>query len=157
VTALLQVLAVVATVFAGLTAGIFFAFSSGVMPGLAQADDRVYVSAMRRINVAVVNPGFLGAIFVTPLALVSAVIAAFAAGAGLSAALLIAALVVSVVGVVGVTAARSVPLNDRLATASDGDALARRAFERPWVAWNHVRSGCAILALILSAVAVAAI
>lgn len=152
-----QVLAVVATVFAGLTAGIFFAFSSGVMPGLARAQDGVYVAAMRSINVAVINPAFLGAIFVTPLALVSALIAAILAGAALAAWLLGASLVVAVVGVVGVTGARSVPLNDRLATAADGDALARRAFEVPWRRWNTVRTGCSLATLVLAAVAIAAL
>jgi uncharacterized membrane protein len=42
----------------GLLAGLFYAHSVSVMPGLGQADDRTIVDAMRQINEAVENPVF---------------------------------------------------------------------------------------------------
>ena len=48
-----------ATISAGLVAGLMAAFSYAVMPGLARAGDRVFVETMQRINVAIVNAWFL--------------------------------------------------------------------------------------------------
>ena len=49
----------------GLLAGLFYAYSVSVVPGLGQADDRTLVDGMQQINEAIENPvffvGFLGA------------------------------------------------------------------------------------------------
>lgn len=146
-------LIVVATVLAGLCAGLFYAFSTGVMPGLARTGDHAFVSGMRSINRAVLNPLFLGAIFLAPLAILGAGIAAFTEGSRLPAGLLLAALLISVGGVTLVTIRGNVPLNDALETSRGADPEARRAFEARWVRLNHVRTACATLALVLCAIA----
>src|SRR3954467_958994 len=48
-----------ATVAAGLQAGTYYTWASGVMPGLAGTDDHTFTSAMNHINVAIVNPVFM--------------------------------------------------------------------------------------------------
>ena len=58
-TALRESLLIAAVLAVGLIAGLFCAFAYAVMPGLAQTDDRVFVSSMQRINVVIVNPLFL--------------------------------------------------------------------------------------------------
>ena len=65
---------VAATVTAGLMAGLFYAFSISVMTGLGRVDDRTFVTAMQRINVAILNGWFAlifgGALVLTAVATV---------------------------------------------------------------------------------------
>lgn len=139
--------ALVAALLLGLSAGLFFAFSVAVMPGLRRTDDAAFVAAMTAINRAILNFPF-GLVFVGALvAPVVAAILAFITGAS-SPWLLIAAAVVYLVGVLFVTGGVSVPLNEAL----DRDGK-RRAFESRWVRFNTVRtvSGTAAFALALVA------
>lgn len=157
---LADILAVVAVVLAGLGCGIFFTFSTGVMPGLRRSDDRTFVTAMRGINRAVVNPAFLLPIFLSPVALgVAGVVALVTARAGTAGAasgwLLVAAAAVALVGAVLVTGARNIPLNNALDASTAPDAAARAAFERPWNAANTIRTLLTLAAFVLGVVALA--
>lgn len=126
----------------GLYAGVFFAFTVAVMPGLRAAGDAMFVEAMRGINRAIVNPPFLLVFLGAPvLALVAAVVST---GAGGAAAVAAWAAFVLVAAVFVVTVAVNVPLNDALDAVGpvhgERAAQARAAFERPWVRWNAVRT-----------------
>lgn len=145
-------LAVLGTVLAGLSAGVFLAFSAGVMAGLNRAgDDRTYVEAMRGINRAVVNPAFLLPIFLAPVVLLAAGVVQASDGRAVAGGLLIGAGTVGLLGTVVVTVARSIPLNDRLERSTRPDAEIRAFFHRPWLRLNHLRTLSATLALILAA------
>ena len=50
---------ITAIVAAGLQAGTYYTWASGVMPGLARVDDRTSWHAMQQMNIAIVNPVFL--------------------------------------------------------------------------------------------------
>lgn len=135
---------VTATTASGLAAGLFYSFAIAVMPGLRQVDDRSFVDAMQRINVAILNGwfafSFAGALLLTVLA----AILEWRAGAR-SVALWIAVAVVLYVAVLLVTFAVNVPLNDKLAAAGAPGRIAdlagvRAAFETSWVRWNVVRA-----------------
>jgi uncharacterized membrane protein len=140
--------ALVATLLLGLSAGLFFAFSVAVMPGLRRTEDGTFVAAMTAINRAILNFPF-GLVFVGALvAPVLAAVLAFITGAS-SPWLLIAAAVVYLLGVIVVTAGVNVPLNEAL----DRDGK-RRAFEQRWVRFNTVRTLAAIVAFALALVAV---
>lgn len=119
-----------ATVVTGLQAGTYYTWACGVMPGLAKADDRAFVSSMNHINVAIVNPVFMLS-FVGAPALAAA---AVAATTGNARAWAIAGLVLAL-GTVAVTAMSNVPLNDALAAGGS-----RAEFESAWVRWNVVRT-----------------
>jgi uncharacterized membrane protein len=151
---------IAATLTMGLVAGLFYAYSISVMPGLGRAADRSFVDAMQRINVAILNGwfalGFGGALVFTALA------ALLQIGADGRAVLLwtVAALVLYGT-VLAVTFALNVPLNDRLEAAGPVDRIAdlaavRERFEGAWVRWNVVRTlastaafGCLTWALVL--------
>ena len=131
-----------ALVTQGLMAGLFYAFSGAVMPGIRRAGDRAAVDVMQRINVAIQNPVF-GLILVG--ALVSTGIAAVqnADRPPVAVPLLIA--LVLYVATLAVTFAVNIPLNNRLDRLGDPAALAdpgaqRAAFFTPWVRWNLVRT-----------------
>ncbi|MDB5296661.1 MAG: hypothetical protein JWO31_2644 [Phycisphaerales bacterium] len=132
-----------------LMAGTFFAFSAFVMRALGRLPAAQAVAAMQAVNVAVLNPVFLGAFVGT-----AAASAALGVGAALrwdraGAGWLAAGAVLYVAGTFGVTAGLNVPLNDRLATVApdDPDAVRRWAeYAGPWTGWNHVRTAAALAA-----------
>jgi uncharacterized membrane protein len=126
----------------GLAAGLFYAYSMSVMPGLARVGDRTFVEAMNSINKAILNGWFAivfgGAIVLTVVA------ALFHLGASHRSVLLwiVVALVLYVAQLV-VTFTVNVPLNNELGTVDldTGDlAAARERFESTWVRWNIVRT-----------------
>lgn len=134
-----------------LMAGTFFAFSTFVMPALADLDARSGIRAMQAINVKVFHPLFMGAFLGT--ALVSLTFLGrllFAAGAAAD-ELAWMGPALYLIGVFGVTAAGNVPLNDRLAKVEpetpEGQEL-WAVYLRRWVVWNHVRTIASLLALI---------
>jgi len=54
-----------AALSSGLVAGVFFAFSSFVMPALGRIRPDQGIAAMQSINVTVITPGFMLALFGT--------------------------------------------------------------------------------------------
>lgn len=146
---LLVPLLVASTVTTGLVAGLFFAFTCAVMPGLRRAEDAVFVATMTAINAAIQNivfaVAFGGALLFTAGALVAGVASGsptvpwVMAGLGLYVATLV------------VTGVRNVPLNNQLdAHAARPDvtaAEARSAFETPWTRWNTLRTVLSTAAL----------
>jgi len=52
------ILLTIATVFAGLMAGLFYAWSISVTPGIAQVSDQNYLTAFQAMNRAILNPAF---------------------------------------------------------------------------------------------------
>jgi uncharacterized membrane protein len=128
---------VLATLSMGLAAGAFYTFQISVMRGLAVTDDRTFVSAMHGINVKIQNAwfflSFVGAMLLT---IVTAVLFFGRDGFGW-----ILASLVLYGAVIVITGTRNVPMNNALDAAADHDPPAtRRAFEKPWVRWNLVRT-----------------
>lgn len=152
---------VAATVAVGLMAGLFFAFSVAVMPGLAKAADRTLVDAMQRINAAIQNGWFL-LVFGGSLLLCAAAVALCLRDGGRGPLPWVIAATVLYLAVLVVTFGVNIPLNDRLDAAGDPGSLAdpaavRERFEAAWVRWNLVRTllctgalGCLGQALVLS-------
>jgi uncharacterized membrane protein len=150
---------VAATITMGLMAGLFFAFTMAVMPGLARASDRSFVEGMQRINESILNGWFAlafgGALVFTAIA------AALHLRADGRPALpwIVAALVLYAVQLV-ITIRINVPLNDALLAAGAVDGITdlgavRERFEARWLRWNHVRTllstgalGCLAWALV---------
>jgi len=151
---------IAATLTTGLAAGLFYAYSYSVMPGLGRADDRTFVTAMQRINVAILN-GWFALCFAGALVFTALAAALHVPRGGRSALPWIVAALVLYIVVLGVTFAVNVPLNNQLDAAGDADrvpelAAVRRRFEASWVRWNIVRTaastasfGCLLWALVL--------
>ncbi|WP_083742946.1 DUF1772 domain-containing protein [Rhodococcus sp. MTM3W5.2] len=130
-----------AGVTAGLMAGLFAAFAYAVMPGLGRTDDQTFISAMQKINVAILNGWFM-ICFLGGLVLTVATLLLHLRSARSVLPWIIAALVLYVAMLV-ITAAVNVPLNDELARAGDVIAnpdVVRAQFESRWVTWNIVRA-----------------
>ena len=124
----------------GLQAGTYYTWASGVMPGLAEVDDRTFVHAMQQMNVAIVNPVFLASFLGAP----ALALAAVAASEGSARRWVVAGAAFALATVV-ITVAGNIPLNDALDAAGPIDTIAdvgavRDAFESSWVRLNTVRA-----------------
>jgi uncharacterized membrane protein len=128
---------------AALSAGAFFAFSTFVMAALGQIPAPEGIRAMQRINITVINPWFMTALFGTGVACLAVAIAALVDWDGGYGPYLVIAAVLYVVGCIGVTMAFNVPRNNALAAAEpegvEGAELWRRYLVE-WTAWNTVRT-----------------
>jgi uncharacterized membrane protein len=148
-----------AAIGSGLVAGVFFAFSSFVMPALARIRPDQGIAAMQSINVTVINPGFMLALFGTALLGVVLAFGALTRWGQPGQAYVLAAGILYVLGSAGVTMVCNVPLNDALAAVqannSDGATLWVRFLE-DWTFWNHIRAAASTAAFALYIAAFAA-
>ncbi|MER6512111.1 anthrone oxygenase family protein [Nonomuraea sp. NPDC001636] len=149
----MSVLAVISSVLAlvlnGLMAGVFFAFSTSVMPGLDAVGEEDAAAAMRSMNRKILNPGFLSTFTLAPVASLLAGVFLLIGGDGGPAVLAFAAAVVYFLGSIAVTAAINVPMNNALEA---GD-LAWQAYAPRWTRWNTLRGWASALAVALLGVA----
>ena len=153
---LFTVMTFICAVGCGLNAGVFFAFSTFVMAGLARLAPGEGINAMNAINVTAVTPIFMSLLFGTGLlCLVALVLALVNWGEpGSLLALLGGALYIA--GSIVVTMLCNVPLNNTLARVTEPDALGTatwKAYLRDWTRWNHVRTIACTLATALFVIA----
>jgi uncharacterized membrane protein len=145
-----------ATLTTGLVAGVFYAYSVSVDPGLAAQSDASYVATMQEINERIQNPlffaSFIGAVLFL-LAALAVHLPRLRSGRFL---LISLACLLYIGGGFLLTAFINVPMNDQLATVDPEApprvlARASEVYEGPWDFWNGVRtvfSTLAFLALI---------
>lgn len=140
-----NILLTITVVLLGLSAGFFVTYQISVMPGLALTNDQVFVQSMQGINAAVRSAPF-ALIFFGPLPLLLATAAA--ARRRVIAVPLLASALLYGFGLLGVTFAGNVPLNEMLATRLDSAdaAAARLAYGGPWNRLNAIRTGCVLAA-----------
>jgi uncharacterized membrane protein len=146
----LLVLTFASAVGAGLVAGAFFAFSTFVMAALGRVPDPEGIRAMQAINITVINPWFMTALFGTGLACLAVIVAALADWDGSYGPYLVAAGVLYVVGCIGVTMLFNVPRNNvlaRLEPEGGGAAEVWRRYLVEWTAWNSVRTAASLAAM----------
>ncbi|MGE0023668.1 MAG: DUF1772 domain-containing protein, partial [Hyphomicrobium sp.] len=124
---------------AALIAGVFFAFSTFVMPALGARPPAEGIAAMQEINIVVVRSGFIAVFLAT--AATSAILALFAIlrWDDPRAVYWLAGALLYVVGTFLLTMVCNVPLNDQIAaanpTSADGASLWSR-YLRDWTFWN---------------------
>ena len=152
-------LTLAAAVASGLVGGVFFAFSNFVMSALGRLRPSEGAAAMQSINVTVITPAFMTALFGTGL--LGLVLAAW----GLAdldepyAGWLIAGGAIYFAGEVIVTGAYHVPRNNALARVDPASPEGERVWATYLVEWtrgNHVRTVAALAACALFAVALQA-
>lgn len=144
-------LTLAAAIGSGLIAGIFFAFSSFVMPALARLPVPQGIAAMQSINRTVITPSFMALFLGTPLLSVGLVAYGGWRFGSPGAGWWLAGGLLAVIGCFGVTLAANVPLNDALAREeAGGDAAAAlwTRYLRRWTAWNTVRTVASLLAAV---------
>jgi uncharacterized membrane protein len=149
---------IVTTVLTGLLAGFFYAWSCSVMAGLKTTEDRTFIEAMQRINIAILNPifalGFFGPLVGLPLSVVM-LLSSDDGGAWMSALLAL----IAYLSVILITMLKNQPMNLALDAAGEFAAMddphaVRTRFESPWVRWNHLRTVNSILTFVFIIIAV---
>ena len=134
---------------AGLIGGVFFAFSSFVLPALARLPFPQGLRAMQSINVVVLNRSFLGVFVGTGLMCAALCVDGVLRGSAPGARLRLAGGLLYVVGSLLVTRACNIPWNNVLATLSAHSSHAARSWRRFvafWGYWNHVRAAASFAA-----------
>jgi uncharacterized membrane protein len=152
-------LTLAAVVGAGLVGGVFFAFSNFVMKALGRLRPSEGAAAMQSINITVITPTFMTALF--GMGLVSLVLIGWGL-AGLDepyAGWLIAAGAIYVIGEIATTGAYHVPRNNALARVDPESEEGARVWSTYLVEWtrmNHVRTVSGLAACAMFAVALQA-
>jgi uncharacterized membrane protein len=149
----------ITTVIMGLTAGIFYCWSVSVTPGLALLSDKEYIDAFQQLNRAILNPLFLlcfmGTLFLLPIS----TWVYYQKPLPLRFWLLLAASILYLVGVMGVTMMANVPMNEALDTFNTNTATIaeisakRQGHEGQWNFLNNIRTICCIICLTLTVIA----
>jgi uncharacterized membrane protein len=138
----LPVVTLLGVVGCGLIAGLFFAFSTSVMPGLRRLPPAEGAAAMQQMNRAILNPLFLAVFLGTALVCLLLAVGAPFSGRPGTPWIVIGALLY-LVGGIGLTMVVNVPMNNRLDAAdpasADGAQIWSEYLSR-WTAWNHVRA-----------------
>lgn len=135
------ILPLIALVLHGALAGLFYAYSMSVMPGLDKLGPDRAEEAMRHINRAILNPWLYLVFLGSPVA---ALAAGLVAG-GPAAVWFHAAAGVSAVGSFLVTVVINVPMNNRI----DAGAMSWKEYRPRWTAWNTVRTVASLASLAL--------
>lgn len=134
----------------GLVAGVFFAFSTFVMPALARLQPHQGIAAMQSINITAINPLFMTTLFGTAFACLFLAISVLFKWHQPDVYLLVGSMFY-LIGSVAVTIAFNVPLNDALASvkpdSTEGALWAK--YLNNWTLWNHVRTIAALVAATL--------
>lgn len=133
--------------------GVYFTYSNSVVPGLDRIDPEMAVEAMRKVNIAIINPPFL-ATFIGPV-ITSAATGFLLLGLdeNTSAYLFLAAAVVYLFGSLVITGRINIPLNNALENSTSTDWPQRWAdFSPRWRRWNAVRGLLTAVALMLCGV-----
>ncbi|MFD9706083.1 DUF1772 domain-containing protein [Lentzea sp. NPDC059081] len=128
--------AIIATAAAGLMAGVFFSFSTAVMPGLADLPADQARAAMRRINARIQNPLFLLMFLGTAVLCLGEVVFDGRYVGGL----------LYVVGAFLVTVVVNVPMNNRLERTDD---TYWDEYLRKWTRWNHLRAAASLASAVI--------
>jgi uncharacterized membrane protein len=145
----LTTLTLTAAVGAGAVGGVFFAFSSFVMPGLQRATPAEGIAAMNGINVTAERAPFM-ALFLGTSALCAYLgYRAIRDWGSQRATLLAAGAGLYLAGALILTVAHHVPLNDSLATVDPhgaGAAAHWKDYLHKWNPANHVRAAASLAA-----------
>ena len=144
---------IIASLSAGLMAGVYFAFSTFIMRSFDQLGAVQATDAMNTINEVILHSWFMTLFFGSTLLYV--VLAGYAffdtdlAGRWW----LFAAGLIYVLGMFLCTALFNVPLNNRLAAAGNDDSAKANTWKHYyiyWTRWNHLRTVCSLLTVAIS-------
>lgn len=146
---LVQVAAVLGS---GVIAGVFFAFSSFVMPALSRLPAAQGIAAMQSVNVVVLNRSFLGVFLGTGGLCALLALRALTRWSAPGAKLELCGSALYLLGCLLVTGAGNIPWNhalSRLVPESEAALAIWGRFVTEWSRWNHIRAGASLAAAAL--------
>lgn len=153
-----RVLRFLCTIWVGVMAGFFFAFTAVVMPGLEIMEPLAAMEAMQAINDVVRNALFGLGFFGSVVLCLAVILRSLFRRDGFSSWAALVGAVTFIVGVGGVTFVFNVPLNEMLAPLDPTlpeNAQVMTDYIEDWTFWNDVRTFANVLALGLLASSIA--
>lgn len=150
ITALLLTIAAIG---AGLMAGVYFAFSGFIMRSLDRLDTTDAVDAMNAINDVIQRSWFMPLFFGTSLLYLLLAVLALFNWSDPNASLALIAGLTYVGGMFLCTVFFNVPLNNRLAKATEGSIDKVQLWShyyKYWTRWNHLRTASSLIACLLT-------
>lgn len=136
-------------ILTGLSAGFFFAWSATVIPGTKTVSDKTYLETMQNINKKIINPIFFIMFFGPALLLIYSAIDLDPTK--------VSAAIAYLIGPIGITMTRNVPLNDTL-EAKDLSQMSeieekdfRKNYEAKWNFWHYTRTAISVISFVLVA------
>ncbi|MTI87880.1 MAG: DUF1772 domain-containing protein [Balneolaceae bacterium] len=153
-----ELLLLLTILFSGLMAGLFYAWSISVTPGLARINSRSFLLAFQSMNRAILNPVFFIPFMGTALLLPLLSYLRFG-NSKLQFWLILSATAVYLLGIMGITIGGNVPLNNQLEelkvdSMPEEEMQSFRAnFEGRWNTLNWIRTFASALTLILLSLA----
>jgi len=143
----------IAALGAGLTAGVYFAFSTFIMRSFDSLGATQAADAMNAINEIILRSWFMTLFFGSTL--LYALLAGYAAiNVDLDGRWwLFTAGVIYVVGMFLCTVLFNVPFNNRLAAAAESEDLKTEFWQHYylyWTRWNHLRTLCSLITAAIS-------
>jgi uncharacterized membrane protein len=152
-----KIIWIIAALLTALITGLFYAYSCSINNGLGRLPDTEYMKSMQSINRAILNPlffaSFMGTVLILP---VCTWFTYKTGGASMAFYLILAAAIIYIAGVFGVTIAGNVPLNNALdkfnITAASAEEIKaqRDAFEIPWNRLHTIRTIACVVSLLLT-------
>lgn len=150
-------LVLVTAIGCAIVGGIFYAFSTFVMQGLARLPAPQGIAAMQSINVTVISPLFMLAFLGTAVASIAVAIVAAVQWDESYAVYLLIGSALYLLGPILTTFACNEPRNKALATVDAADPEAAAFWARyvtVWNAWNHVRTIAGLAAAVVMIVGI---
>jgi uncharacterized membrane protein len=150
-----MILLAITTLFSGLIAGLFYAWSISVTAGLARIDNSSYLKAFQAMNRAILNPFFFIAFFGVTVLLIYLTIVSYSNSEITQFFLILSATVLYLVGVMVVTIAGNIPLNNKLealkieSMTEEEKKNFRVGFESKWNSLNMFRTICSSISFLL--------
>lgn len=141
----------VAAIVSGIVGGIFYAFSSFVMPALSRIPAPEGIRAMQRINIDVFHWSFMGLFFGMPALCLGIAIASAWKVWGSGTPFALTGALVYLLGCFFVTVVGNVPRNNALAQVEASEEAAEGVWHdylRVWTRWNTLRTVACIVAAV---------
>jgi uncharacterized membrane protein len=146
-TSVLSATTFIGVLGAGIVGGVFYAFSSFVMPGLQRLPASGGIAAMNEINVTAEHPAFMVAFMGTTLLALYLGVRGVMDWGDRQATLLVAGSALYLVGAFLLTVVHNVPLNNELADVHPHAANAASQWHDYLDKWNwanHVRGAASV-------------
>ncbi len=140
---LIEILLWTAAISSGLMAGIYFAFSSFVMPAFGKIDTSSAIRAMNSINEYILHSWFMPLFIGSTIIALLLIIFSLMNWTGSTSVPMLMAGIIYLVGMFLCTAVFNVPLNNELAQITPDSPNAYQVWNeylKNWTKWNHLRT-----------------
>jgi uncharacterized membrane protein len=149
----------IAIIALGAMAGLFFAFSISVMPGLDAIKADQAIPAMQSINQKIQNAVFLPVFIFAPIAPAVTGVFLLIHGQKTAGIIFLLAAAIYVLGAFVPTVAVNIPMNDDLdaaqvPTSAQEAALLWSDYSSRWTRWNHLRAVTSSVSLLITSLGI---